>query len=175
MIRSAENIPHGVSPFLITFSMTNTAHGVVGYGIESGEWEFDGKAYDRRILLWDSNSPDQFDAERCLYFDYATFDYCIPHYGIRVSDGDLTSTAGIIDIVTDLSILNRCPYPLIPQGEKGDLNLDGNVTAADAVLLCKHLTTQEIMNAGQMQRADLSGDKAVNAADLTLLKRLLLT
>ena len=56
----------------------------------------------------------------------------------------------------------------------GDLNADGAVTAADAVLLAKHLAGRAALTAKQYRAADLSGDGAVNAIDLTLLKRMLL-
>ena len=57
----------------------------------------------------------------------------------------------------------------------GDLNSDGAVNAADAVLLCKFLTAQTTLTDSQMLLADVSGDKKVNAVDLTLLKRTLLS
>lgn len=50
MLNIAKNIPHGASPFLLTFTIGSGSHGVVGYGQESGAWTFDGKEYDGRIL-----------------------------------------------------------------------------------------------------------------------------
>lgn len=57
----------------------------------------------------------------------------------------------------------------------GDINLDGEVSGADAVLLCTYLTTEESLSDIQLQLSDISGDKIVNAIDLTLLKRRLLS
>ena len=56
----------------------------------------------------------------------------------------------------------------------GDVNSDGSVTAADAVELQKFLLTQIVLTEEQGAQADLDGNRKLNAADLTLLKRLLL-
>lgn len=64
------------------------------------------------------------------------------------------------------------PQEQPPAEVRGDLNGDGAVTAADAVLLTKHLVGTAPLSNG---RADLSGDAVINAVDLTLLKRILLT
>ncbi|MBQ8921115.1 MAG: cellulase family glycosylhydrolase [Oscillospiraceae bacterium] len=58
------------------------------------------------------------------------------------------------------------------QASGGDINRDGNVSAADAVMLQKWL-----LGAGNLtdpEAADLNGDHKINAVDLTLLKRRLL-
>ena len=79
-----------------------------------------------------------------------------------------------IIVAVYISLRRRiCRYRVTNQ--KGDFNCDGKVSAADAVLLCRFLTTQSTLPAGQMQLADLSGDNAVSAADLTLLKRQLIS
>lgn len=57
----------------------------------------------------------------------------------------------------------------------GDVNLSNDVTAADAVLLCKYLATSETLTKEQAQRGDMNSDGKLNAVDLTLLKRLLLS
>ncbi|MBR3269136.1 MAG: dockerin type I repeat-containing protein [Oscillospiraceae bacterium] len=62
-----------------------------------------------------------------------------------------------------------------PQGTpffKGDVNDDGAVTVADAVMLQKYLLTEgELTN---RKNADLNADGKLSAADLTFLKRILL-
>ncbi|MBP0967968.1 MAG: cellulase family glycosylhydrolase [Oscillospiraceae bacterium] len=55
---------------------------------------------------------------------------------------------------------------------KGDLNGDGTVSTADAVMLQKHLTGETPLTDG---KGDLSGDSIISAVDLTLLKRILMT
>ena len=56
----------------------------------------------------------------------------------------------------------------------GDINRDGNVSTADAVMLCKYLTGIEQLNNEQAEQADLDDNQVINAIDLTLLKRMLL-
>lgn len=60
-----------------------------------------------------------------------------------------------------------------PSSEKGDLNGDGKISAADAVILTKWLTGQNT-SAFSLPQADLNSDNIINASDLTLLKRSLL-
>ncbi len=57
---------------------------------------------------------------------------------------------------------------------RGDVNLDGSVTTADAVLLQKYLLALEPLSENALQAAELCEDKTVNAFDLAVLKRMLL-
>lgn len=164
------NVKHGESPYLLTFVTGDTSHGVAAYGLESGSWSFGRGTYDRRILVWDSNFPDALHDDSCLYFNSLTLDYCIPQYSIHVADGADNNTAGLIDARNDLAVLNAYPYPL-PDAAPGDVNFDGSVTIADAVLLCRYLTAQTELTDRARRAADLSGDREINAADLTLLKQ----
>ena len=61
--------------------------------------------------------------------------------------------------------------PLPPQ--RGDVNLDGTVSAADAVALSEILTRQRTADAKAAQQADMDENGKLNAVDLTLLKRAL--
>ena len=171
MLNIAKNIPYGESPFLLTFATASGSHGVVGYGQETGSWTFDGKTYNGRILVWDSNFPKALHEESCLYYDSETFDYCIPYYGVHVADGAENNTAGIITVCNDIDVLNAYPYPFDLHVPAGDINCDGSVNVADVVLLLKHLTAQTELTDSQLRLADISGDLKVNAVDLTLLKR----
>ena len=58
---------------------------------------------------------------------------------------------------------------------RGDLDGNGAVQTADAVLLTKHLISEQELTAEQAVRADLDDNRVLNAADLSLLKRLILT
>lgn len=60
------------------------------------------------------------------------------------------------------------------QATGGDINLDGSVSAADAVMLFRYLLGNEQLNDEQAGRADMNADRKLNAKDLTLLKRMLL-
>ncbi|MCQ2408538.1 MAG: GDSL-type esterase/lipase family protein [Oscillospiraceae bacterium] len=68
-------------------------------------------------------------------------------------------------------------YTKLPEQSKpqaGDVNADGSISVADAVLLAQYLLafTDTLPD---WQAADLDGNGYLNAADLTLLKRILLT
>lgn len=56
----------------------------------------------------------------------------------------------------------------------GDVDLNGTIEVADAVLLCKYLGDKAKLNEEQGLRADMDKNKNLTAADLTLLKRVLL-
>ena len=60
------------------------------------------------------------------------------------------------------------------QASGGDINLDGNVSAADADMLRKYLIGNEQLNSEQAKQADLDVNQVINAIDLTLLKQMLL-
>jgi hypothetical protein len=55
----------------------------------------------------------------------------------------------------------------------GDLNEDGRITAADAVILKKYLLCQQILTIRQMIFADINQDGSVNASDLSVLKQMI--
>ena len=57
--------------------------------------------------------------------------------------------------------------------QAGDLNADGAVTAADAVLLQRYLLGEETLTKTQQRAADENGDGAVNGFDLALLRQTL--
>lgn len=56
---------------------------------------------------------------------------------------------------------------------KGDVDLDGKVSGSDAVELHKYLMTVSTLTPEQGARADMDGNGRLNAADLTLLKRII--
>ncbi len=62
----------------------------------------------------------------------------------------------------------------VEQPVRGDINADGVLTSADAVLLHKWLLCQPESGLSDWKAGDLSGDGRLSAADLTLIKRLLL-
>jgi len=57
---------------------------------------------------------------------------------------------------------------------KGDVNLDGSVGTADAVALLQYLLTARTLSESQAAQADLDGNNRLTAADLTMLKQLLM-
>ena len=174
MLQIAENIKYGESPFLLTFATKTGSHAVVGYGKESGTWVIDGKTYDGRILVWDSNFPQGLHADSCLYFDSETFDYCIPYYGVHVSDGASDNTAGIITVRNDLAALNENPHPLVKSSvQPGDFDGNGIVNIADAVLLARFNAEDSGLEPAMLHTdvVDLNADGTVDALDLAQLLR----
>jgi len=177
MIQIAKNVKSGESPFLLTYATPTAAHAVIGYGQEDGAWEFDGKAYDSRILVWDSNFPKALSDEACLYYDSKTFDYCIPYYGVHYADDADDNAGGIQMVCNDLNILNAYPYTFAEQ--QHDLNGDASVDVADAVLLARFVAedatltkaqTDEILNAN----TDADGDHLITILDaIVILKEVI--
>ena len=56
----------------------------------------------------------------------------------------------------------------------GDINHDHKVSIADAIILQKHLLAIQPLKESQGFLSDMDGNQCINAADLTLLKRVLL-
>lgn len=69
---------------------------------------------------------------------------------------------------SETTVTTTDPVPTIVMG---DVNLSNDVTIADAVLLSKYLITAADLNAEQAKRGDMNEDRKLNAVDLTLLKR----
>lgn len=69
---------------------------------------------------------------------------------------------------SETTVTTTGPVPAIVMG---DVNLSNDVTIADAVLLTKYLITAADLNAEQAKRGDMNEDRKLNAVDLTLLKR----
>lgn len=56
----------------------------------------------------------------------------------------------------------------------GDVNLDGNASIADIVLLQNHLICKETLTAEQAEKADLHKDQCINVFDIVILKRMII-
>ncbi len=56
----------------------------------------------------------------------------------------------------------------------GDVDIDGKVEIADAILLCRAICSEVTLTGAQGKQADLDNNRKVNVTDLVLLKRLLL-
>lgn len=173
MIRIAENVKNGEIPFLLSFSFSAGSHAVVGYGIETGSWEWGGAHYNSRILIWDSNAPNGIHDGSCLYYDTATLNFCIPYYNVYYAGDRQTADGQIMFYTNDLSVLNAHPYPF--SGSKYDLNTDGAADLADAVLLCRILAEDADDTALNLTAADCDGDGVLTLLDLRFLLHEILT
>lgn len=166
MIRTAAQIPHGASPFLICFETDNDGkHAVVGYGTETGEWTFSDRIWTHRILIYDPNSPG-FSDERCLYYDPETFALCLPHYGFLSPERKGKKTK-FFTVCTDMDVLNAYPYPFADRF-KAD---QSDYSAADAETLKQYLLKGIGISEAEAAHFDLDGNSVLNAADLSLLRR----
>ena len=167
MIEIAENVKNGQIPFLLTFSFKSGRHAMLGYGIESGKWEWNGSDYNGRILIWDPNSPNALHEGSCLYYDTETLNFCIPYYNVYYEGNRATATGNIDSFTNDLSSLNYHPYPFA--AVVGDLNGSGTADISDAVLLCKTLSEDQQGSSVNWDAADLDGDGILTLLDLRFL------
>ena len=176
MMRTADQIPHGASPFLLCFDTAGGGrHAMIGCGHETGSWEFRGRAWTDRITVYDPNIGG-CDDSCCVYYDPEEFAICIPQYDLYW-DNTISEYWLFFRVCTDLCALNQPAYPFAERfgtGTPGDADGDGAVTQKDAALLTEHLLCKTVIPAAAAKRADLSGDGRLTAADLALLKRRLL-
>lgn len=162
-------------PFLLSFETADGGHACAGCGIESGAWEWDGKNYDRRIILWDPNFPTEYRDDVCFYYREVDYDYCIPFYGVKYSLGENDNVGEISAASDEISELGEPIYPFEkPSFIKGDVNADGLFDIADVVLLQKWLLAVPDTHLPQWRAADLCNDERLDVFDLCLMKRELL-
>lgn len=92
------------SPSLLSYADFEWGgHAVVAYDIVSGTYTYDGKEYDSKVLVYDSNTAGISDS-CCLYFDSASWEWVIPAYG-------LNSEKSYLGIITDdIDLLNYRGY-----------------------------------------------------------------
>lgn len=89
--------------------------------------------------------------------------------------GDLT----VYGLSADRQIQNDCSaqnIPFVPlDGIKGDLNLDTQADVSDAVLLARYLASDAAVRISEIgfRNADLNGDGAVEASDMTKLLKII--
>ncbi|HQM00161.1 MAG TPA: dockerin type I repeat-containing protein, partial [Ruminococcus flavefaciens] len=158
-----------------SFETADGGHACAGCGIESGEWEWNGKYYDRRIILWDPNFPTEYREDVCFYYREVDYDYCIPLYGVQYSLGGNDNVGEISAASDEISELGEPIYPFEKTSFiKGDVNDDGFFDIADVVLLQKWLLCVPDTHLPQWRAADLCNDERLDVFDLCLMKRELL-
>ena len=167
---SAKKVNSGASPFILNIkTKSGNGHAVVGYGLEAGEWEYNGKAYDRRILVWDSNHSASFSDKHCLYFVSDTLEWYIPAYEIGYSSDSQNNSGGISNVISDAAYLNRfpCGSTMLP----GDVDRNEKLTAADAVLLAKYIAEETALSFTGNCNADADENDIITIADVFAILR----
>jgi hypothetical protein len=106
LISTAESCMKNDKYFLITIHAYKMNQAVCGIGIAEGEWEWNGKSYDKCILTLDSNNSDNegnavgFREESCIYINSETKESCIPAYDLDMTDEPAYA------VIDDDSLLN---------------------------------------------------------------------
>ncbi len=173
-IRCAIQYQESGIPFVLRFSRPGgNGHAFVGYGIESGKWEFDGQSYDRCILTWDCNYSRQNEKSR-FYFDSMTLRWCIPAYGVYYTDQSHFN-ATLWSPKSDTAAMNLHSYfDSVPLA--GDADLSGTVNTADAVYVARFVNEQSdltpITHRGTYN-ADADSDGILDLCDVRAILKMI--
>lgn len=79
--------------FYISFNSNKGAHAIVGIGETDGEWEFNGRKYNKCILTLDS-SFDSFTEKACIYVNTEENTFYFPAYDYTENDAQITMITG---------------------------------------------------------------------------------
>ena len=93
---------------------------------------------------------------------------------VKVTDGKLTLNFRSADKAINVNYIlirfgDDARYSVV--GKRGDVDLDGNVTAKDSAALLDYLLTKKTLTWEQAYAADVQADLILDARDLTVLKR----
>ena len=107
-------------------------HAVVGYGIEHGEWEFDGIEYDNKIVIYDCSYP-KGDEDHDLYFNMDGT-WTIPGYDAKSCSASISydsenDNARLGMVSHDISHLNTVDF-LTGEVSSGYKELNGNTVTS---------------------------------------------
>lgn len=133
------------------------AHYVVGYGIESGNWEWTvngaGNKYNKRILIYDCSAPDGGEAYDFYYNEDGV--WCIPGRGIistQNNSRDRKGNNGQLQIATTRSeYINAVDYRTGQQSAKALARSSGKSVMLETT------SDAEYKVAWNNQTADISG------------------
>ena len=88
--------------------------------------------------------------------------------GIQVVSYDSTLSGKQTVVVSCQGILIEYEVTVCP---RGDVNLDGKVTVADATAIQKYLASMEVLNSLQKKAAEVNGDGNVSISDATSIQK----
>ena len=163
---------------IISLNMPSGNHAMVGYGLEQGKWRWDGRDYDRRILIWDPNNPNALKDEACFYINTRSFDYCVPLYEVIYENSTFGLKQGLLSSCSnDLNILLPAEYPFTVKftEHRGDLNCDGTADVSDAVMLARFLAEDKKLRISDegIRNAETDGEAGLSVSDLTMLLKII--
>lgn len=171
VIMQAQSVNNGDAPFMLFLRTAgNGMHAVAAYGLESGNWEWDGTYYTNRVLLWDSNYIAGGDRVQLYCND--KMQWCIPAYGIYYAGTNAQSGALLYcfdDLPAQYAYFTARYAPL-----PGDLTSDAQLSMADAVAMSRLVT--EAAGAAPAKKtgwlnADATGDGVLDIADTAYILR----
>ncbi|MDE6501244.1 MAG: hypothetical protein K2L10_04105 [Ruminococcus sp.] len=150
LIETAENNMNDDRYFLVIVRSNGLYHAVCGMGIADGNWEWNGKKYDKCILTLDSNitdtngNPRGFHKNACIYINSETKDSYIPSYKIgteddisfiSIDDDTLLNYKGKFNtsetINTDISGIKQISRNTSENTKLYTVSDDGNMTSFD--------------------------------------------
>ncbi len=160
-----ENMRNGI-PAYFTYYADGGRHAVNVYGIEKGEWLYQGKTYTGRFLSYDNNRLACTD-EVCIYFTEDFDALYVPYMGCEVYfTGYITEPW----YYTPYSLNMGMDY--VSTYTSGDINTDNIVDAADAAAILTAAAAtgsgnDTCLNNGRKSAADVNNDGTFNAIDAT--------
>lgn len=95
-------------------------------------------------------------------------------FDCEVSGASGTHTLYLVFEGDDGFLMNVDSFTFTTNLKAGDITGDGKTDASDVTALLNHLLTKKALTAEQAATADLNGDKKLTAADLSLLRRIVL-
>ena len=131
----------GGAPFVINYGSSSSGHAVVGFGLEAGEWEWNGEQFDRRVQIWDSNYTKQSDRTQ-FYFNSETLHYAIPAHSSYFDGTDVTGKMQLMHPLSAEEIRSYSGSFFDIKPLAGDADLSGAVNTADAVYLARIINEQ---------------------------------
>ena len=125
--------------------------------------------------LYDGVHPSAEGYRKMGEFWYARLSEYLSGERPEVTQPGTTETAEITTTTTTTTttVTETTTTAPAPELLRGDVDGNGAVTIADAVMLAKYICAAGDLTEGQAERGDMNADQKINAVDLTLLKRAL--
>ena len=138
-------------------------HAVVAYGVEEGNWQYDGMNYTQRILVYDNNK-EGFQEEACIYYNGDFEELYIPYWESSVSFSGFIHEPDRIPYGIRSGTAYQSSYAI------GDPDRNNVIDAVDAAAILLAAAAEGAgsdsgLNNGQRFAADVNADGSMNAQD----------